>query len=623
VAASTRQRVVGASATRTARASVGVLHGHRHAAALVVSVCAFCYHASAMRYSKAFIPTQKEAPKDAVTPSHILMLRAGYARLVGAGLYELLPLGLRVLHKIANIVREEMDRAGAQELLMPAVLPAEYFRESGRWDSFGDTLIRFTDRKGGDYHLGPTHEEIITDLVRREVKSYRQLPLNLYQIQMKYRDEPRPRAGLLRCREFLMKDAYSFDVSEEKALDSYATMRDAYQRIFRRLGLDYRIVAADSGAMGGSTSAEFQVLAQNGEDAIVACTSCDYAANIEVAEAHYVESSATASEMLPREKIHTPNVHTIDEVVGYLRDGTRPETMLKALLYVANGTTVMVLVRGDHDVNEIRLARVLGVAEVRLASESEVERATKAKIGFAGPVGFDGKLYIDRAATHTLNAVTGANETDYHLRNVNLGRDFDADVVDVRAVAAGDACPTCGEPLQLYRGIEGGHIFVLGTHYSDKMRAMFLDETGEQKPVVMGCYGIGVSRLVAAAIEQYNDDNGIAWPMPIAPYHVIITPLGKNDDQVDGEAKRIYDELRTLGVEVLLDDREERPGVKFKDADLLGIPLRLTIGARGLKENQVELKGRTDSDATMVPLAEITETIRALVIERGGLIGRS
>ncbi len=571
-----------------------------------------------MRYSKAFIPTLKEVPKEATTPSHVLLLRAGYIRMVGAGIYELLPLGSRVLGRIATIVREEMDRAGAQEVLMPALLPADYFKETERWEAFGDTLLRLRDRKGGEYHLGPTHEEIITDMVRREVKSYRQLPVNLYQIQMKYRDEPRPRAGLLRCREFLMKDAYSFDVDDEAALRSYEQMREAYHRIFRRLGLDYRVVAAHSGAMGGSTSAEFQVLAQNGEDAIVACKDCEYAANVEVAEAHFAEDTvADGKHMLPVEKVHTPDIHTIDEVVDFLRDGTRPETTLKSLLYVAGDETVMVVVRGDHDVNELKVASALGVSEVYLASEAEVQRATGAEVGFAGPVGFQGTIVADRAATRVTNAVCGANDTDYHLKHVNHGRDWRATTVDVRQVTAGDRCPKCGGELQVYRGIEGGHIFVLGTHYSAKMGATFLDDSGDSRPIVMGCYGIGVSRLVAAAVEQHNDDDGIAWPMAIAPYQVIVTPIGKGED-VKKAAEDLYDGLVARGVEVLLDDRDERPGVKFKDADLLGIPLRVTVGGRGLAAGELELKRRTEDEPTMVPVAAAADRVRELVVELGG-----
>ncbi len=571
-----------------------------------------------MRYSQAFIPTQKEAPKDAVTPSHVLLLRAGLIRMVGAGIYELLPLGVRVLHRISAIVREEMNRAGAQEVLMPALLPAEYFKESGRWDVFGDTLFRLRDRKSNDYHLGPTHEEIITDMVRREVKSYRQLPLNLYQIQMKYRDEARPRAGLLRCREFLMKDAYSFDVDDAAALLSYEAMRDAYHRIFTRLGLDYRVVAADSGAMGGSTSAEFQVLAQNGEDAIVACKSCDYAANVEVAVTGAgPDDGPPAPSAAPMEKVHTPGVHTIAEVVSFLKGGVRPETTLKSLVYVAAERSVLVVVRGDHDVNEVKLARTLGVPEVFLASDAEVERATGAPVGFAGPVGYRGEILVDRAAAKLGDGVAGANENDHHFVHVAFGRDFDGRVEDVRLVVDGDSCPKCASPLTLYRGIEGGHVFVLGTHYSAKMGATFLDEKGVTRPIVMGCYGIGVTRLLAAAVEQYNDADGMLWPMPIAPFHALVTPLGK-EDAVREEGERIYEALRERGVDVLLDDRDERPGVKFKDADLLGVPLRVTIGKRGLESGQAEVKKRNEKDPSMVLLGELADRVRDTVVAMGG-----
>lgn len=566
-----------------------------------------------MRYSRAFIPTVKEVPKDATTPSHVLLLRAGCIRMVGAGIYEMLPLGLRVLRKIERIIREEMDRAGCQETLMPALLPSEYFKESGRWEAFGPTLLRLEDRRGGEYHLGPTHEEIITDMVRREIRSYRQLPLNLYQVQMKFRDEPRPRAGLLRCREFLMKDAYSFDVSEAKALESYHHMRDTYHRIFRRIGVDYRVVEADTGAMGGSTSAEFQVLAQNGEDAIVACRACDYAANIEIAAAHYIERPRhDLRNMAPVEKVHTPGVHTIQELVGFLKNGLRPESTLKTLVYVAGDETVMAVIRGDRELNETKLARHLGQPEVYLASEAEVRRATGADLGFAGPVGFEGRIVADHEVAHVLNAVAGANETDTHLRNVNFARDFDAELTDIRMVTENDVCPHCGDKLMLYRGIEGGHIFVLGTHYSATMGATYLDEAGNDHPMVMGCYGIGVSRLVAAVIEQHHDDDGIRWPAAVAPYQALVTPLGK-DEQVAATAQGIYQRLLEQGVDALLDDRDERPGVKFKDADLIGIPLRITIGARGLAEGKVELKRRVETEATRVDVDEAATTARAWI----------
>jgi prolyl-tRNA synthetase len=554
-----------------------------------------------VRYSQAFIPTVKEAPKDATMPSHVLMLRAGYARMVGAGIYELLPLGTRVLHKIERIIREEMDAAGAQELLMPTFVPAEYFKESGRWDLYGPTLLRIKDRKGGEYHLAPTHEEIVTDLVRREIRSYRQLPLNLYQIQLKYRDEPRPRAGLLRCREFIMKDAYSFDVSEEAAQRSYSHMRDTYHRIFQRLGLEYRVVEADSGAIGGKQSAEFQVLAQTGEDRIVACDRCDYAANVEVAQAGRVESAPRDTHgLLPLEKVKTPDTRSIEEVVAFFGQGTTAAATLKSLLYLAGDRIVLAVVRGDHEVNEIKLARHLGVDEVLLAGDAAVAETMGTEIGFVGPVGFDGPIIVDPDAVAVPNAIAGAGQTPYHYKNVNYGRDFEAEVVSIRQAASGDPCPMCQGRLVLYRGIEGGHIFVLGTHYSDKMNATFLDEEGQSHAVVMGCYGIGVSRLIAAVIEQHHDDQGIRWPVPVAPFQVIVTPIGKDEAPL-AKATELYEALGARGVEVLLDDRAERPGVKFKDADLLGIPIRITVGTRGLQQGTVEVKKRTESESRDVP----------------------
>ncbi len=564
-----------------------------------------------MLYSRALIPTVKEAPADAANASHKLLVRGGYIRKVGAGMYDFLPLGLRVLRKIENIVRQELDRAGAQEILMPALLPAEYFKETGRWDLYGDTLFRLKDRKGGEFHLGPTHEEIVTDIARREIKSWRDMPKNLYQVQTKYRDEPRPRGGLLRCREFLMKDAYSFDISEDAAKESYETMRKAYCRIFDRMGLVYRLVAADPGAIGGSTSAEFQVLADSGEDAIVACDTCDYAANVEIATVKAQPVAADEGEAAEDQaKVHTPKVGSIEEVSSFLRKPK--EKFLKSLVYVAGSDVVMAIVRGDHDLNEIRLARALGIDEVHMASDAEVEKATGAKVGFAGPVGFKGKVIVDRAAAMVKNAVTGANETDHHFTGVNRGRDWEGEIADIRLATTGDPCPNCEQgKLKSYKGIEGGHIFILGTKYSSAMGAEFSDESQAKKPIVMGCYGIGVSRLVATAIEQNHDENGIKWPMSIAPYHVELVTIGK-EDNVLAEGKRIYDELGKLGVEVLWDDRDERPGVKFKDADLLGIPLRVTVGAKALANGNVELKPRTEPDPKKAELVPVADVVRVL-----------
>ena len=573
-----------------------------------------------MRYSRALLPTLKEAPADATSKSHVFLLRAGYVRRVGAGIYSFLPLGVRVLRKVEAIVRGEMNAAGAEEVLLPALLPADYFKETGRWDMFGDTLLRLKDRKGADYHLGPTHEEIITDLARREVKSYRDLPKNLYQIQTKFRDEARPRGGLLRCREFSMKDAYSFDVDEESAKRSYEQMRVAYTNIFDRMGFDYRMVSADSGAMGGSGSAEFQVLVQSGEDVIAACQTCSYAANLEVAKTPALARRGAAPEAVPApEKVHTPGHGKIEAVAKFL--GQSPSDFLKSLLYLVGKDLVMVVVRGDHDVNEVKLARALGVDEVHLAAPADVVKATGAKLGFAGPVGFSGRVVIDVDAASITDAVTGANETDYHLQHVQHGRDFQAQVASIRQVMDGDLCPNCGAPLKLYRGIEAGHIFLLGTHYTAKMSATYLDEKGENQTIVMGCYGIGVSRLVAAAIEQHHDDNGIIWPISIAPYHVHLVQLGM-EPEVVAEVARLEQELSAAGIEVLIDDREERPGVKFKDADLIGIPLRATVGARGLKNGQIEFKLRSEGDPKKVELlpqadaaALISERVRGLLAQ--------
>jgi prolyl-tRNA synthetase len=566
-----------------------------------------------MRYRRSLLPTLKEAPADATSISHILLSRAGCVRRVGAGIYSFLPLGFRVLRNIERIIREEMNRAGAEELLLPALLPAEYFQESGRWDVFGDTLFRLKDRKRGDYHLGPTHEEIITDLARREIKSYRDLPKNLYQIQTKFRDEARPRSGLLRCREFTMKDAYSFHVDEDDAKKAYESMRVAYTRMFDRMQLDYRMVSADSGSMGGSGSAEFQVLVQSGEDQLVACASCNYAANLEVATSQPLPAEWSADGVPAREKVSTPGVGSIEDVSRFLK--LAPKRFLKSLVYLAGDKLVLVVVRGDHEVNEVKLARALGVPEVFLAGAPDVEKATGAKVGFAGPVGFDGRILIDRDAANVNDGATGANESDHHFVHVQPGRDFSADVAEIRSTGQGDACPSCGASLALYRGIEAGHIFLLGTRYSAQMGAHYLDLAGKEQTIVMGCYGIGVSRLVATVVEQHHDDNGIRWPMALSPYQVHLVPLGVSPEVTEATA-RLEAELEQAGLEVLVDDREERPGVKFKDADLIGIPLRVTIGEKGLKNGQVELKPRSEPDpkkAELLALSDAAATVVARV----------
>jgi prolyl-tRNA synthetase len=582
-----------------------------------------------MRYSRSFIPTLREDPAEARNPSHRLLLRAGYVRQVGAGIYEFLPLGLRVLRKVEAIVREEMNRAGAQEVMMPALLPAELFRETGRWDLFGSALFRLKDQKRQDYHLGPTHEEIVTDMVRKAVRSYRQLPLNLYQIQWKYRDEARPRGGLLRCREFLMKDAYSFDVDEAGALASYRQMREAYDRIFTRVGLEYRVVAADSGAMGGDTSAEFQILAETGEDAIVVCTKCSYAANIEAARAKRPEAPEGATGANDRgaarkaEEVATPHKKTIEEVAEFLKVDTKATVKAGAFLYGKGtgdaGQLAVAFVRGDRRFNEVALARELGSTWLRAAEDEELaERAVHA--GYIGPQGLPAgvaRVLVDQELRQAVDAVVGANKTDFHVRHANVpeivaGLGERASWVDVRAVGRGDLCPECGAPLDEYKGIEGGHIFVLGTHYTAKMNARFLDEKSVEHHIVMGCYGIGVSRLVAGAVEQRHDADGLRWPMALAPYQVIVTPLA-NDGAVFETAEKLYQDLTARGVEAIFDDRNERPGVKFKDADLLGIPLRITVGKKTLDQGKVELKPRDSKDVELLDAASAADTVAARV----------
>ncbi len=567
-----------------------------------------------MRYKSALLPTLKEAPSDASAVSHVLLTRAGYVRQVGAGLYSYLPLGLRVLRKIEGIVREEMDRAGAQELLFPALLPAEFFKETGRWDVFGDNLLRLKDRKGGEYHLGPTHEETVTDLARREIRSYRDLPKNLYQVQAKYRDEPRPRGGLLRTKEFLMKDAYSFDASEADAEQSFLTMQKAYCRIFDRLGFDYRMVGADSGSMGGSKSIEFQVLVQSGEDFLAACSKCDYAANLEVAQVQSAKP-AELNEIAPRALVETPGKKSIEDVSEFLSEPK--EKFLKSLVYAVGEELVLAVVAGNHEVNEIKLARALGVSEVHLASAEAVGKGVKAKLGYIGPVDFPGKILVDPSAQAINDGISGANQTGFHLRHVQFGRDYQGEVVDLRSVSAGDPCPQCQSSLAIYRGIEAGHIFILGTHYSKKMGADFLDAQGESRPVVMGCYGIGISRLVAAIVEQKSDDNGLCWPVSVSPYPVHICQVGDGPEVV-AAVEKMEKELTEAGFEPLIDDRDARPGVKFKDADLIGIPFRITVGDRGLKEGVVELKARSESDpkaTESILLSDIAQTVISRVRE--------
>jgi prolyl-tRNA synthetase len=557
-----------------------------------------------MRFSQMLIPTLKETPAEAEAVSHRLLLRAGMIRKLAAGIYNYLPLGLRVLRKVERIVREEMDRAGAQEVMMPAVQPAELWHESSRWQVYGKELLRFQDRHGRDCCFGPTHEEVITDLVRKEVHSYRQLPLNLYQIQVKFRDEIRPRFGLIRGREFIMKDAYSFDVDETGAEACYRRMYEAYTRIFRRCGLGFKVVEADSGPIGGSFSHEFMVLADTGEDLVASCTQCDYAANLEKAEVVLPEAAPTPAVGQAPEPVETPNVRTVEEVAAFLE--VTPADIVKTLIYETDNGPVAVLIRGDHEVNEVKVKNLLGVTDLILAGLIRVQELTGAEVGFAGPVGLNLPIYADQAVARMADMVTGANRDNYHLRHVHPERDLVlAEVADLRSITPQDACPRCGGALTLLRGIEVGHIFKLGLKYSRALKATFLDQEGTEQYLYMGCYGIGVSRIVAAAIEQGNDDNGIIFPMALAPFQVGLIPISLTDPAVAETATRLHHDLEAAGVEVLLDDRDERPGVKFKDCDLLGLPLRVVVGAKALAQGKAEVRHRRAANNTLIPLPEL------------------
>ncbi len=561
-----------------------------------------------MRYSQYLVNTLKETPADAEVLSHQLMLRTSMIRKVAAGIYSYLPFGLRSIRKVEQIVREEMDRAGAAELLMPMVVPAELWQESGRWSQYGKELLRLKDRKDADFCLGPTHEEVITDIARRELRSYRQLPINLYQIQTKFRDEIRPRFGLMRGREFIMKDAYSFDLDDAGADKAYEKMYQAYRRIFLRCGLNFRAVEADSGAIGGSFSHEFMVLAESGEDAIVSCDACEYAANVEKAELRKA-TSAAPSPSAALTRVETPARKTIEDVALFL--DLPPARLVKTLIVVTDGgDTVAVLLRGDRELNDIKLKNRLGCDWVELADEETVLKVTGAPTGFAGPVGLKLRILADHEVATLGDFVVGANLKDHHLTGVNHGRDFAVEAfADLRQAVAGDPCPRCSGKLEVWRGIEVGHVFKLGTKYSKSLSATVLDEQGQERPLVMGCYGIGIGRTMAAAIEQNHDENGIIWPMPIAPFQVIVTLLNPNDEPVAAAAEALYGELLHAGIEVLFDDRDERPGSKFKDADLLGIPLRVTVGARGLKDGVLELQERRGGERTLVPVAEVATVV--------------
>ncbi|ABK99365.1 proline--tRNA ligase [Pelobacter propionicus] len=568
-----------------------------------------------MFYSRYFIPTIKETPSDAEVVSHQLMLRAGMIRKLAAGIYNYLPLGLRSIRKFEAIVREEMNRAGAIEMLMPSVQPAELWEESGRWSFYGKELLRFRDRKDGEFCMGPTHEEVITDMVRREIKSYRQMPVNFYQIQTKFRDEIRPRFGLMRGREFIMKDAYSFDVDSAAADGSYELMFQAYMRIFERCGLNFRAVEADTGTIGGSSSHEFMVLADSGEDAIVSCDSCRYAANVEKAESRPAAGAST-EEQLELTKTATPDMKSIADVAAFL--GLATDRTIKALVYSSTtGEHVMAILRGDHELNEIKLKNCLGWDEIQMATDEEILAYTGSPVGFLGPMGLKQGVVVvaDLALRGMANAVIGANEKDMHYINANLGRDFTSDrFVDLRNVEAGDPCPRCeGGKLEMWRGIEVGHVFKLGTKYSQALGATYLDADGKEQVIFMGCYGIGIGRTVAAAIEQNHDDNGIIFPLPLAPFHCSVVALNTKDKGVMAAAEEMYFRLEQQGIEVLFDDRDERPGVKFKDNDLIGIPLRIVVGSKGLSEGKVEVKIRASGEMLLLSPDEAVETIVRMV----------
>lgn len=568
-----------------------------------------------MRWSRYYIPTLKEAPADAEVVSHKLLVRAGMIRKLTSGIYTWLPLGLRTLEKAKNIVRREMNAAGACEVLMPMVIPADLWIETGRWEKFGDQLLRFKDRNDRDYCLGPTHEEVITDLLRGEVRSYRQLPLNLYQIQTKFRDELRPRFGLMRGREFMMKDAYSFDCDDAGADKSYAAMRDAYHKIFSSMALGFRQVEADTGAIGGNFSHEFMVLAETGEDTIASCTdwpTCSWAANVERAPVvtQYVPDTGDCP---PVEEVSTPDQHSVEEVCAFL--GVPASKLIKTLLMVADGKPVAALIRGDRELNEIKLRKLIGADDICFASPEQVKEWTGAPVGFAGPVGLGGvdRIYADNELIAGNDWIAGANKADTHIRHLSLGRDVSLPLewADLRNIVAGDPCPCCGKPVELKRGIEVGHIFKLGTKYSESMKAVFLDENGKEKPMIMGCYGIGVSRVVAACIEQNFDEGGIMFPPPLAPFDIHLINLDPKNAEVSAKADEINDFLEGLGLDVLYDDREERPGVKFKDADLIGLPAQIIVGGKSLSRGEVETKNRRSGEKGSLPAATFADAFSA------------
>ncbi|MEW8958630.1 MAG: proline--tRNA ligase [Moorella sp. (in: firmicutes)] len=565
-----------------------------------------------MRTSELLAPTLRETPAEAEIVSHQLLLRAGFIRKAAAGIYTYLPLGRRVLAKLEGIIREEMDRAGGQELVLPIIQPAELWQESGRWEVYGEEMFRLRDRHQRQFCLGPTHEEIITALVRSEVNSYKQLPLLLYQIQNKYRDERRPRFGLLRGREFIMKDLYSFDRDQEGLNQSYAKMYQAYTNVFRRCGLDFRPVQADTGAIGGNYSHEFMALASTGEAVLVYCRECDYAANVEIAAARALPRPVAETPQ-PIKEVATPGQKTVAEVSAFL--GITPDRLIKTVFYEADGQLIAVLVRGDRELNEVKLQNFLGCRRLSLADPEKVAAATGASVGYVGPVGLEGvPIYADAEIPYLVNAVAGANRDGYHLTGVNPGRDFRADTyADLRQVEAGEPCPQCGSPLNQARGIEVGQIFQLGTKYSQALGATYTDEQGREHPIVMGCYGIGVSRTMAAVVEQHHDEHGIIWPLSVAPYEVVIVPASLKDEAQREIADSLYKELMAAGVEVVYDDRDERAGMKFVEADLIGYPLRLTVGKKTVAQGTVDVKWRHEGREIALPRENLVSRVKEML----------
>jgi prolyl-tRNA synthetase len=572
-----------------------------------------------MKASQSFLATLKEAPSDAEVVSHKLMVRAGLIRKLSAGVYNYLPLGLKVIRKVENIIREEMNRAGAIELLMPMIQPAELWQETGRWEKMGPELLRIKDRHDRDFLIQPTSEEVITDLARNEIKSYKQLPVNFYQIQTKFRDERRPRFGIMRGREFSMKDAYSFDRDTEGLKKSYQVMFDAYTRIFKRMGLEFRAVTADNGAIGGSGSQEFHVIADTGEDAIVYCPNSDYAANLEAAESLALITSRAAPSATMA-KVSTPDKTNCADVAKFLN--VPLESTVKSLLFAADQETgpaklFMLLVRGDHELNEVKASKVPGMAESRFATEAEIKQACNAPAGYLGPVGVNADVTVvaDRTVSNMSDFVCGANDAGYHLTGVNWGRDLPEPLVlDIRNAVVGDPSPDGKGVVDICRGIEVGHVFQLGTRYSEAMGCTYLDQQGKAQPMVMGCYGIGVTRLLGAAIEQGHDERGIIWPISMAPFEVVICPMGyEKSEQVKAACDQLHDELLAAGIDVILDDRNERPGAMFADWELIGAPFRVVVGDRGLADSQVEFKGRTDAESQNIPLSEIKAKVISAV----------